>query len=425
MSDTHEAKQKTYDLVLFGATGFTGALVGEYLARRRVDGLRWALAGRDAKKLAAVRDRLAASDREARGAAVVDPALAALPLLTADSRDPLTLRALCEQARVVCTTVGPYSLYGKDLAAACAAEGCHYCDLTGEVPFMRHLIDEHHDTARRTGARIVPGCGFDSIPSDLGVFMMHQAAQERGDRLQAVRLFMGEMRGAFSGGTLATMVNLMEEAAQDRRVLRLMADPYALCPGGARGPDGRDPMGLRYDKDLGRYTGPFLMASVNSRVVRRSNLLQDCAYGRDFRYQEQSSFRAGPRGLWQGALMTAGLGAAFAVLRSPLRRVVGRFLPQPGEGPSAEARQRGFFRARIIADLASGVRIYGLVEGKADPGYGETAKMLAEAALCLAQDPARPGFEGGVLTPAAALGEHLLARLRAAGMTFSIVPALP
>lgn len=405
---------KAYDLVLFGATGFTGGLVAEYLARRKVPGLRWALAGRDPEKLARARARLVA----------IDPALEALPIVNANSRDPLTLRALCERTRVVCTTVGPYSLHGRDLVDACVREGSDYCDLTGEVPFVRDMIDQHHAAARESKVRIVPSCGFDSIPSDLGVYMMHQAAAARGDQLRAVRLFVGESSGGVSGGTIASMQNMVEEASRDPALRRLLMDPYALSPG-ETGPDGRDQLGMGYDKDLGRFTGPFVMAAVNSRVVRRSNLLSGHAYGRDFRYSEVSSFPAGPVGFVKGALMTAGLGAAVAVLTSPLRRLVGGLLPQPGDGPSEEVRRNGSFRMRLIADLVSGARLYGVVEGRSDPGYGETAKMLSESALCLLQDPPQPGFEGGVLTPAMAMGEALLTRLRQAGMTFAVVPELP
>lgn len=405
--------ERSYDIVLFGATGFTGKLVAEYLAARGPGDLRWALAGRSRERLEAVRRELSTSR----------PELGALPLEVADAGDRAALDALVAKAAVVCTTVGPYLKHGRALVAACAAAGTHYCDLTGEVPFVRAAIDEHHARAVETGARIVCCCGYDSIPSDLGVFMLHQRARSLGLTLGRVKYFAGESRGGFSGGTVASMLNLFELAAGDPSLRRTMANPHALDPDG-HGPDGRDQTDVRYDRDLGQWTAPFVMAAVNTRVVRRSNALLGDAYGPGFRYAEAMSFGPGPKGFALSAAVTVGLGAFVgAVMVPPLRKVLAeRVLPSPGEGPSKAARDNGFFVSRLVAETVGGTpsTLRGRVEGRSDPGYGETAKMLGESALCLARDAAELPPGGGVLTPASAMGARLLERLRAAGMTFTV-----
>jgi short subunit dehydrogenase-like uncharacterized protein len=396
------------DLVLLGATGFTGQLVAEYLVRRR-SGARWALAGRSRAKLEHVR----------RGLTAIDPAAADLPILVADSLDRAAMEALARRTRVVCTTVGPYATYGEPLVAACAAEGTACCDLTGETHFIRRMIDAHHDRAVATGARIVHCCGFDSIPSDLGVFMLHDHLQREGDRLAEAHFRVIKMTGGVSGGTVASMMAIMENLG-DPAVRRALGDPYVLDPAGSpRGPDGRDAFGPGRDAEGGHFTAPFVMAGVNSRVVRRSNALLDHAYGRDFRYDEAIDTGAGVGGLARAlAVSAATVGAGALVLTGPGRKLLGRVLPAPGEGPSRETRERGRFRIEVRAKSAAGRNLTGVVGGNHDPGYGETAIMLAEAALCLAQDelPAR----GGVLTPATAMGMKLIERLRAAGATYRV-----
>jgi len=414
---------RSHDIVLFGATGFTGKLVAEYLAAHAPEGLRWALAGRNHDKLAKVREEIAHAS----------PGAASLPILVADGQDEASVDALAKSARVVCTTVGPYMKYGRTLVAACAENGTHYCDLTGEVPFIRDAIDRHHDRARETGAKIVPTCGFDSIPSDLGVLMMVERARSLGKKLARVRFFAGESRGGVSGGTIASMISLMDAAREDKDIRRLLANPYALDPAPPsspspgnerRGPDGPDQLGVRWEADLGMWTGPFVMAAVNTRVVRRSNALTGGAYGPSFAYSEAMSFGKGPMGLARASAMSAGLvGFIGSMQAAPLRSALQRFvLPSPGDGPSKEQREHGFFVVRLLADTdgADGakVRLTGRVEGKADPGYGETAKMLSEAAMCLALDGDRIAPGGGVLTPATAMGMRLVERLRAAGMVF-------
>jgi short subunit dehydrogenase-like uncharacterized protein len=412
-------RSRPYDIVLFGATGFTGKLVAEYLAPRLADSdLRLALAGRDVAKLEAVRASLAAKT----------PRAAELPLLRADSADRASLDALAAQASVVCTTVGPYARYGAELVAACVAHGTDYCDLTGEVQFIRRMIDAHHAEAERTGARIVHCCGFDSIPSDLGTFMLQEAMRAKhGVPLDAVHFFAGESRGGVSGGTIASMLTLLEEAKRDRAVRRIVGDPYALVPDApTRGPDGSDQRGVRHDAQLGMWTGPFVMAAINTRIVRRSNALLDYAYGEGFRYAEAMSTGKGAAGLFRATAMTAGLGAALGALQiAPLRSLLAKHvLPAPGEGPSAEAREKGFFVVRLVGEGRAGdgakVLLRGRVEGKGDPGYAATARMLGESALCLALDGAKLDAPGGIRTPASTMGTALLARLRDAGMVFRV-----
>ncbi len=408
--------QRKYDVVLFGATGFTGKLTAEYLAKT-APSLRWALAGRSKDKLEAVRRDLAA----------IDGKLASLDLLLADAADPAALALVAKDARVVCTTVGPYLKYGRALAAACAEAGTHYCDLTGETPFVRASIDENHARAQATGARIVHCCGFDSIPSDLGTWMLAEEYKARGRQIASADLFVGPIRGAASGGTIASMMTIFEQAAADRNVRRVAGDPYALLPDRKvdRGADKSDQMGVRFEERLQEWTGPFVMAAINTRIVRRTNALLGFRYGKGFRYSEVMSLGRGAKGLLRAGSLTAGLGGFVAVAATGLgRKLLGKVLPSPGEGPDKAARDNGFFRIRILGeavpDTGPALRLLAKVEGKSDPGYGETAKMLGETALCLALDGAALPEIAGVLTPASAMGAPLLERLRRAGMVFTV-----
>ncbi|MBX3199330.1 MAG: saccharopine dehydrogenase NADP-binding domain-containing protein [Labilithrix sp.] len=418
-------EDRRFDVVLFGATGFTGKLVAEYLAAHAdANGVRWAIAGRNKGKLEAVRTELGARDE----------ALHDLSIRIADSHDVAALDELVPQARVVCTTVGPYARYGLDLARACARHGTSYCDLTGEPNFVRSVIDECHDVARGTRARIVNCAGYDSIPSDLGAHMAwDHAHRTHGEGLAWVKMFTGRTKGAASGGTVASALGLMDAAKKSKGVRRLLLDPHGLDPeprsgdGASRVGDGfeADQRGVRFDEDLGRWTAPFVMASINTRIVRRSHALfreDGGGYGQRFHYNEAMSFRSGPRGLVTASLVTAGLGGFFAAAAlPPARRLLERFvLPSPGQGPSREAIDSGFFEMHLVAQTESGRRLRGRVAGTKDPGYGETAKMLAETAMCLAKDGARLDPRFGVLTPASAMGMRLVERLRAAGMTFDV-----
>ncbi len=410
---------RSFDVVLFGATGFTGRLVAEYVAKHYARDLVWAIAGRNRAKLEAVRMDLAR----------IEPGLASLEILVADSADLGSLEAVARSTRVVCTTVGPYATHGGPLVNACAMHGTDYCDLTGEVPFIRRSIDENHARAEATQARIVHSTGFDSIPSDLGVWMLHEHLREHhGRSLARASFFCGPTKGGMSGGTIASMMELMDAAGRDRELRRLVADPYALLPDRTkdRGGEGRDRPRVHFDKELGEWTAPFVMSAINTRVVRRSNALLGFPYGRDFRYEETMSLGRGPAGFARAAGLTAGLGAFVAAAASgPGRSVLKRALPAPGEGPSKEQRETGFFKIRLLGESDPGpdgrtVRVEGWVEGTSDPGYGETAKMITEAAVCLAKDETKLPARFGVLTPASAMGSVLIERLRAAGMVFRV-----
>jgi short subunit dehydrogenase-like uncharacterized protein len=397
--------EREFDLVLFGATGFTGRLVAEYLAQRASErALRWAFAGRDRARLESVK---AALNLE-------------VPVLLGDARDESAMRALASRTRVVATTVGPYAKYGSALVAACAGEGTDYCDLTGEVHWMRAMIDAHHERAARSGARIVHACGYDSIPSDLGTLALFEHAERSlGVRLERITHYAGEARGGVSGGTAASALALASQLRSDRSLRRLLADPYALNPEPRpKGPDGPDDFGIRYDDDVQMWTAPFVMAAVNTRVVRRSNALLGDRYGAGFRYVERMSTGAGPKGLARAAAITAGMASLMIAMQSERVRsaLVGRVIPQPGEGPSRESIERGYFVSRFVGRVGDRVAARLELRGRRDPGYGATAGMLAESALWLLDDdgPRR----GGVLTPASAMGTRLLPALERAGLRF-------
>lgn len=405
-----------FDLIVWGATGFTGALVAEYLSREYAPGtqasgnapLKWALAGRSQTKLEALQQRLG-----------VD-----VPLIQADSQDRASLDAMVAQTSVVISTVGPYALYGNELVAACAQSGTHYCDLAGEVQWLRRIIDEHQAAAEASGAIIVPCCGFDSIPSDLGTLFVHNAMREQFDSDCAyIKFRAGPSKGGFSGGTAASLMNMMEESNNDPQLQAMLANPYSLDPlNGQGGLDGPDLTLGEYDSDFESYIAPFVMAGINTRVVRRSNALLDYAYGKAFRYDEATLVGSGPVGFAKAFALAAGSGmvlgaASIPLLRSGLQRII----PQPGEGPSAELRESGFFNVEFFARAEANPQqvIRARVSGDRDPGYGSTAKMLSESAIALAHG--EPQVGGGLWTPASALGTPLIDRLQAhAGLTFEL-----
>jgi short subunit dehydrogenase-like uncharacterized protein len=403
---------RDFDVVIWGATGFTGELVAQYFARHRPEGLRWAIAGRNQTKLENIR----------AGLCEIDDTLGELELLTGDSHDAASLDVIAARATVVVSTVGPFAKYGSELVAACVKNGTHYCDITGESHWVRRMIDAHHDEARKTGARIVHCCGFDSIPSDIGCQLLQlEARKQQGAPCSRTTLYVDRVKGAMSGGTLATMGNLMEEATRDRSIRRILGDPYALNPEGERhGPDGADQTGIGREPG-GGWTAPFVMAAINTRIVRRSNALMGYPYGKDFRYQELMRFPPGAKGLMMATALTGSLATFTALMvAGPTRRLLSKtVLPKPGSGPSRHDRENGFYRLRLVG--SGGPRdIVVRVEGDADPGYGDTAKMIGQSALCLALDGDALESEGGVLTPASAMGSVLLERLRGAGMRFDV-----
>ncbi len=378
---------RDFDIIVYGATGFTGRLVAEYLAASGAT--RWAMAGRSQAKLAEVRDLIGAPSDT--------------PLVVADADDAASLRRMCERTAVVLTTVGPYQLYGSDLVAACASTGTGYVDLCGEPAWMRQMIDAHHEEAQRTGARIVFSCGFDSIPFDLGVLTLQDHAKATyGRPAPRVKGRVRTMKGGFSGGTAASLKATLAAAARDPSLLKLLTSPFALTPGfsGPHQPTGLIP---EYDSSIQAWVAPFVMAPINTKNVHRTNFLLGAAYGADFVYDE---------------MMVAGLGdigkaAADAIAKfNPFSGDKG---PKPGEGPSKEDRDTGHYDLLFVGLMPGGERIDTVVTGDRDPGYGSTSKMIAETALCLAETESA----GGVWTPGALLGAPLRDRLQArAGLTF-------
>jgi short subunit dehydrogenase-like uncharacterized protein len=406
------SRDRELDVVVFGATGFAGRLVAGYLAGHAPAGARIGLAGRSAQRLADIRARLGA-------------AASAWPLLVADSADPVSLAALARTSRVVATTAGPYRRQGLALAGACASAGTDYADLSGEVLFIRDSTGRCHDVAAGTGARIVHCCGFDCIPSDLGVLLLHHAARtdDAGD-LEDTTLAVTALKGGVSGGTLASGMGQQKEVAASAECRRVAEDPYALSPDRAAEPDlgdERDLEWVSYDADLRMWAGPFIMAGLDTRVVRRSNALQGWAYGRQFRYREVTGFGAGPAGAVQAAALATALKAGMAGLAfGPSRALLGQLLPASGQGPGETTRRRGFFRMQIHMRTSAGVQYLAKIEARGDPGYAATSVMLGETALCLALDRDRLPIRAGVLTPATAMGTALAGRLKAAGHTLTV-----
>ncbi|MEB3983360.1 trans-acting enoyl reductase family protein [Mycobacterium sp. 663a-19] len=412
------ATPREFDIVLYGATGFVGKLTAEYLARA-ASGARIALAGRSTDRLRAVRDGLGESARSWQ-------------LLSADATSPSTLDEMAARTRVVVTTVGPYSRYGLPLVAACAAAGTDYADLTGEAMFIRESIDLHHKQAADTGARIVHCCGFDSVPSDLSVYALHRAARDDGaGELLGTDFVVRSFSGGLSGGTIASMMDVLQASSRDPQVRDLLADPYTLSADRAAEPDlGPQPdMPWRRGRQIapelnGVWTAGFVMASINTRVVRRSNALLEWAYGRGFRYSEHMSLGSSPLAPLASAVFagvgkaTFGLGARY--FRLLPRRLLDRFVPKPGTGPSAAARERGYYKIETYTTTTSGARYVARMEQRGDPGYQATSVLLGECALALAFDRDKLSDLLGVLTPAAAMGDALLDRFPAAGVSLEV-----
>jgi short subunit dehydrogenase-like uncharacterized protein len=406
---------KKFDLVIFGATSFVGQILTEYLfdhigLSRKV---KWAIAGRSEAKLNNLRDSL--GEKAAK-----------LPIIVADSMDQPALEDMCKKSRVIVSTVGPYALYGETLVKVCAENGNDYCDLTGEAYWIKQMILKYEKTAKKSGARIVNCCGFDSIPSDLGNhFLQREGKKQFGKFFNQVKLRVKAMKGGASGGTIASMAEMIVAAKADAQVRRDMANPYILCPKkhsysikqtSVKGP--------AYDRDFGSWSAPFIMEAINARVVLRSNTLRRMAFGKDFSYGEAMLTGAGNSGRLKAIALTAGL-AAFAgsMVLDPVRNLMNKFvLPKPGEGPSLQDQLNGFFDIQLMGKNARGDKLTAKVTGDRDPGYGCTAKMLAQAGLCLAFDLAKEDKAGGFWTPSTAMGDLLIERLNNhAGMSFTLV----
>jgi short subunit dehydrogenase-like uncharacterized protein len=403
-------ENRKFDLIIWGATGFTGQLVAEYLWREYGhSSLKWAIAGRDEKKLQQVSTEIGLQN---------------VPYLLADSFDLPSLKKLASQAKVICSTVGPYAIYGNAVVQACVEEACHYCDLTGEVPWMRKMIDQHHQAAFEKSIKIVHTCGFDSIPSDVGVREVQQSFFKKyGYYADKVYTRVAGMKGELSGGTYASMSNLLAEANKDKDIQKIVYNSYSLNPDPAyKGADKADFRSVQKDPITGQWMCPFVMAVVNTRVVRRSHALADFPYGHRFSYEETMLCGKGFKGRMRATAVLMGLGLLMAAKPgSFLKKLIDKRMPKPGEGPSEAQRKAGRFKFLVFAEGSNGDRSLVAVRGDMDPGYGSTSKMLAESALCLVNDELLPETYG-VLTPSVAIGEELHKRLEAkAGVTFEVV----
>lgn len=398
---------RDFDIIIWGATGFLGRRVTHHLISRLGQGrdLRWALGGRNQGKLELLRSDLG-------------PDAMSVPIVIGDSHDAASMEALARRTAVVCSTVGPYAQYGSELLKACARSGTHYCDITGEVHWMREMIDAHQAEAQQTGARIVHACGFDSIPSDIGVFFLQDKANERhGKPCSHIKMRVTAMRGGFSGGTAATFVYALEKGAKDPSIMRSTVEPYSLNPEGQRqGPERPEEMmafNVAYDQDLKAWTMPFFMAPINTKIVRRTNALLGYPYGKEFRYEEAIQTGHGLAG-WVKAI-TGAVGARMVMLAmafSPIRELSKRYiLPKSGEGPSQTLRENGYYDLVLVGKLGDGTVMQARVKGIGDPGVESTSRLLVESALCLTEESDRIAVGGGFWTPASAMGDLLLTRL--------------
>jgi len=383
-----------FDIVVYGASGFTGRLVAEYMQQqyRNGDSIRWAMGGRSRAKLESVRDEMGLP--------------ADTPLVVADTSDLASLQGMVASTRCVLTTVGPYQRYGSDLVGLCAKSGTDYVDLCGEPVWMRKMIEAHEGDAKLSGARIVFSCGFDSVPSDLGVLMLQELAQQKtGTSCDTVECRVRAMKGTFSGGTAASLTATLASAKENPEEFQLLLDPFSLTPGhqGVEQPDGQT---ISYSDSLQSWQAPFVMAAINTRNVHRSNFLMDYRYGESFKYSEMTLTGDGDKG------------HEIAELVANDKSMSGKDAPKPGEGPSKEERENGFYDLLYIGHAANGEQIVVSVKGDRDPGYGSTSKMISECAICLIRDAT--DTPGGIWTTAPAMGNKLIARLQAnAGLSFT------
>ncbi len=392
---TQAYNDREFDVVIYGATGFTGRLVAEYLQSEYAGSdIKWAMAGRSADKLAAIRDEMGISKD--------------ITLITANSDETASLNAMCARTRAIITTVGPYQLYGEPLITAAVNTGTDYVDLCGEPAWMRDIITDYDMAAQKSGARIVLSCGFDSIPFDMGVYFLQQHAKAKyGAPCPRIRGRVRAMKGTFSGGTAASFMATMQRASQQAEILNWLKDPFSLTPNfdGPKQPHGAKPI---FEDDLNSWSAPFIMASINTKNVHRSNALMGHDYGTDFIYDE---------------MMFTGPGETGQAIAEGLvnHNVFGDNPPKPGEGPSKDERENGFYDVLFVGTTRDGKITTASVKGDKDPGYGSTSKMISEAALTLVKDRPRNSIGGGVYTSAPAMGQALITRLeRHAGLTFTI-----
>lgn len=402
-----------HDIVLFGASSFVGEILTRYMLEKYpVEGdVKWAIAGRSQSKLASLKD-------------ILGPQAAALPVLIADTNDQVAIDALVCSTKVMISTVGPYALYGEAVVKSCVTQGTDYVDLTGEPQWINKMINTYEEAAKISGARIVHSCGFDSIPSDLGVYFLQEIAKERfGQYCSSVKMRVKKMKGAASGGTVASMMNMVKEATSDKKLRRLLLNPYALCPSDhpftAKQSDLKT---LAYDNDIEAWIAPFVMAAINTRIVHRSNSLLGNQYGEGFLYDEAMITGKSVMGGIGAAALSAGLGGFMVAAAIPPSRwlMEKTILPKPGEGPSPAAQLAGHYDLRFVGKTQDGQSIRCKVTGDRDPGYGSTAKMLGQSAVCLLEDITKSDKSGGFWTPASIFGHKIIKRLEAhAGLSFS------
>ena len=398
---------RKYDLVVWGATSFTGKLVTEYLFNKYGSSkIKWAIAGRNLDKLEKVRS-LVADDN--------------LPMIIADSFDEESLSKFVKKTRVVCSTVGPYSLYGTKLVKLCVENNTNYCDITGESHWIRTLIDDYHEEAKSKKIKIVNSCGFDSIPSDMGVyFIQNEIKKTYKNYANSIKMRVAGVRGGISGGTYGSINNLLKEAYSNKKIFRVLNNPYGLNPKNKmEGMDKKDLRKIIFDKESNSWIYPFIMAGINTKIVRRSHALTNFQYGKDFRYEEAMMSGKGISGLLKAILAVFPLAMIGLNPNSLLKKIVNSYMPKPGEGPGPEKRKNGFYNLRFYVTIDERRKAFAKVVGDNDPGYGSTSKMLAESALCLAFDKLPENY--GVVTPSIAMGKQLLDRLRNnAGLDFKI-----
>ena len=394
--------KREFDIIIWGATGFTGRLVAEYLFQNYNNGeLNWAIAGRNIKKLNKIRDQYLDQN---------------IPIIVADSFDEISLVKMAERTKVICTTVGPYAKYGSLLVKSCVKSKTHYCDLAGEAQWIRKMIDIYHEAAIDCQIRIVNSCGFDSVPSDLGVYYIYKNISKIN---LSIKMRVTGAKGTYSGGTYASMQNIIKEAYKDKEVRKSLTNPYGLNPVGQQdGLDKRDLRSVKYDKRIKSWISPFLMAGINTRIVRRSNALSNFSYGKEFTYDEAVMTGKGFKGRLNGIFLSIPLMFLAAKPGSFFNKIFNIISPKPGQGPNKKERENGYFSLRFFVFQKDGNKSIFKVTGDKDPGYGSTSKMLAESAVCLAKDRLEENY--GVLTPSYAMGDNILDRLVSnAGLTFS------
>ncbi|MDD9896928.1 MAG: saccharopine dehydrogenase NADP-binding domain-containing protein [Gammaproteobacteria bacterium] len=408
---------KEFDIVVFGATSFVGKILCEYLVGEHLEpNLSWAMAARSQAKLDELKEELGSNASN-------------IPLIVADSFDEQALQSLCERTHVIISTVGPYALYGDVLIKVCAESGTDYCDLTGEAQWIRRMIAAHEEAAKASGARIINCCGFDSIPSDLGVkFLQQHAKYKFGRCCNKVHMRVKATKGGASGGTIASAINIYKEAAKNPDLRKELRDYYSLCPSSHQNEVIQKSVGLEYDEDFSSWVAPFIMAGINMRIVLRSNAIADEQYASQFEYNEATLTADGREGekKAKGLARFSRIGPMLLAI-PPIRAILTRFfLPKPGQGPSPEEQKAGFFDLRFIGKTEQGDEIKVKVTGDRDPGYGSSAKMLAQAGISLRRDVDKSEIAGGFWTPATAYGDRLIERLQNyAGLSFELQSAIP